>query len=329
MAAGDERALGELYDRHGSAVYALARAIVGERADTEEVVADAFGQAWRTAGKFDPARGSVTAWLATITRTRALDLVRARGRRSKVLARAAQESDAGFATPLASSDAPDRDVERQETRQLVTRSLGQLPEAQRRVIELAYFGGLSHSEIAAELNARVRRPARRARPATLPWAAAAAVVLAILGGFGYWRAREEARVLRTRLDVAQRQRDSTEHVVAALLDSSVAITDLAATGKAPSMRLYWNRARHIVVVAAFDLPPAPAGRTYQLWAIEKGRAPVSVGTFNSPSSGRTVITLQMPAGVQPEVSAVTEEPAGGSPQPTQQPFLIGSLPRRS
>ena len=120
-------------------------------ADTEEVVADAFGQAWRTAGQFDPARGSVTAWLATITRTRALDLVRARGRRSKVLARAAQESDAGFATPLAASDAPDRDVERQETRQLVTRSLGELPEAQRRVIELAYFGGLSHSEIAAEL----------------------------------------------------------------------------------------------------------------------------------------------------------------------------------
>ena len=151
MAAGDERALGELYDRHGSTVYALARAIVGERADTEEVVADAFGQAWRTAGQFDPARGSVTAWLTTITRTRALDLVRARGRRSKVLARAAQESDAGFATPLASSDAPDRDVERQETRQLVTRSLGQLPAAQRRVIELAYFGGLSHSEIAAEL----------------------------------------------------------------------------------------------------------------------------------------------------------------------------------
>ena len=151
MAAGDERALGELYDRHGSTVYALARAIVRERADTEEVVADAFGQAWRTAGQFDPARGTVTAWLATITRTRALDLVRARGRRSKILARAAQESDAGVAAPLAASDAPDRDVERQETRQLVTRSLGELPEAQRRVVELAYFSGLSHSEIAAEL----------------------------------------------------------------------------------------------------------------------------------------------------------------------------------
>jgi RNA polymerase sigma-70 factor, ECF subfamily len=151
MAAGDERALGELYDRHGSTVYAVARAIVGERADTEEVVVDAFGQAWRTAGQFDPARGTVTAWLATITRTRALDLVRARGRRSKALTRAAQESEAGFAAPVAANAAPDRDVERQETRQLVTRSLRELPDAQRRVIELAYFGGLSHSEIAAEL----------------------------------------------------------------------------------------------------------------------------------------------------------------------------------
>jgi anti-sigma-K factor RskA len=182
----------------------------------------------------------------------------------------------------------------------------------------------------AELRERVLREARQVRPlmprrrAILPWAAAAAVVLAILGGFGYWRAANEARVLRTRLDVTQSQLDSTKYVVAALLDSSVAITDLAATGKAPSMRLYWNRARNIVVVAAFDLPPAPAGRTYQLWAIQKGHAPVSVGIFNTSTAGRGVITLAMPTGVRPQVSAVTEEPAGGSPQPTQQPFLVGS-----
>src|SRR5437867_389335 len=82
-------------------------------------------------------------------------------------------------------------------------------------------------------------------------------------------------------------------------------------------------------VTAFDLPPAPAGRTYQLWAIEKGRAPVSVGTFNPAPNGRAVITLPMPAGVKPDLSAVTDEPAGGSPQPTQQPFLVGSWQRRT
>src|SRR3989442_10454765 len=93
------------------------------------------------------------------------------------------------------------------------------------------------------------------------------------------------------------------------------------------MRLYWNRARNIVVVTAFDLPPAPAGRTYQLWAIEKGRAPVSVGTFNPPPNGRAVITLPMPAGLKPDLSAVTEEPAGRAPPTHPQPLLLGYPPR--
>ncbi len=151
MAGCDERALGELYDRHGGPVYSLALAIVGEQADAEEVVADSFGQAWRTAEQFDPARGSVTAWLATITRTRALDLVRARGRRARALTRAALGNSEGLATPIAAGEAPDRGVERQEARRQVARSLAELSEPQRRVIELAYFGGLTQAEIAAEL----------------------------------------------------------------------------------------------------------------------------------------------------------------------------------
>ncbi len=152
MVGRDERALGDLYDRHGAPIYSLALAIVGERADAEEVVADSFGQAWRTAEQFDPARGSVTAWLATITRTRALDLVRARGRRARALMRAAVGNSEGLAAPIAAAgEAPDRGVERQEARRLVERSLAELSETQRRVIELAYFGGLTQTEIAAEL----------------------------------------------------------------------------------------------------------------------------------------------------------------------------------
>ena len=152
MSAGDDRALGELYDRHGGLAYALAVAIVAERADAEEVVADAFGQAWRTASQFDPGRGSVAAWLATITRTRALDLLRARGRRARALERAAQAGTNGLAAPLAEmAVAPDRDAEQQEAKRFVRRCLAELPEPQRRVIELAYFGGLTQTEIAAEL----------------------------------------------------------------------------------------------------------------------------------------------------------------------------------
>ena len=133
----------------------LQHAVAGGRIDhkrAEEVVADSFGQAWRTAERFDPARGSVTAWLATITRTRALDLVRARGRRARALTRAAVGNSEGLAAPIApAGEAPDRGVERQEARRMVERSLSELSESQRRIIELAYFGGLTQTEIAAEL----------------------------------------------------------------------------------------------------------------------------------------------------------------------------------
>jgi RNA polymerase sigma-70 factor (ECF subfamily) len=152
MAAGDERALGELYDRRAGMVYSLALAIAGERADAEEITVDALSQAWRTAGQFDPTRGSVVAWLTTIARTRALDLVRERRRRVRAETQATLESVDGLAAPLAEAGAaPDRSVERDEARQIVTRSLEALPEPQRRAIELAYFRGLSQSEIATEL----------------------------------------------------------------------------------------------------------------------------------------------------------------------------------
>ncbi|MGQ0643391.1 MAG: sigma-70 family RNA polymerase sigma factor [Gemmatimonadaceae bacterium] len=153
LATGEERALGELYDRHCSGAYGLARAIVRVASDAEEVVADCFAQMWRTAATFDPGRGSVAAWVTTIVRTRALDLIRAQRRRARVLDDAAviSEEEGGAGTP-ARGDTPDRDVERSEARELVRRSLADLPGPQRRVLELAYFGGMSQSEIAEFLS---------------------------------------------------------------------------------------------------------------------------------------------------------------------------------
>jgi RNA polymerase sigma-70 factor (ECF subfamily) len=152
-AGGDERALGELYDRYGGMAFSLACAIVGEPADAEEVVADTFAQIWRSAAGFDPARGSVAAWVATITRTRALDLVRSRKRRARVLEEAAVVTDEGETLVLAPTlEAADRGAELSETSVIVRRSLSELSPPQRRVIELAYFGGLSQSEIAAQLS---------------------------------------------------------------------------------------------------------------------------------------------------------------------------------
>lgn len=151
-AAGDERALGALYDRHGATAYALARAIVKDGTDAEDVVAATFAQAWRGAARYDAARGGVGAWLCTIARTRALDVLRARKRRARAEESAAADGD-GLALPLAApAPLPDASAEQAETRDLVTRSLAALPEPQRRVLEMAYFGGLSQSDIAAELS---------------------------------------------------------------------------------------------------------------------------------------------------------------------------------
>jgi anti-sigma-K factor RskA len=158
-----------------------------------------------------------------------------------------------------------------------------------------------------------------------PWLAAAALLVLALGLTVAYRSERAARHAATRaLAAAHDTIAAGDSLVATLLAPDVGTADLAATGKAPSMRLFWNRARNVVVVAAFELAPAPAGRTYQLWAIKKGQAPVSLGTFNTAQGGRAVVSLRMPAGFRPDLSAVTEEPAGGSPQPTQQPFLVGS-----
>lgn len=152
MAAGDDRAVQDLVARHGDALYALARSMLGEHADAEEVCADAFLQAWRTARTFDPSRGSVIAWLATMVRSRALDRLRARKQHGIKLQRVAEPIlHGGGEAVTPAEEAPDRQLEGVEARAMVERALADLPDAQRRVIELAYYSGLSQSEIAAQL----------------------------------------------------------------------------------------------------------------------------------------------------------------------------------
>lgn len=143
VAQRDELALGILYDRFGGLVYALAHRIVGQQVDAEEVAMETFSQAWRDAGKFDASRGSVAAWLCIIARSRALDLVRSHSRRQRLNESVAREPvDDSVGAP---------DVLHDERRQAVGAALAELPEAQREAIELAYYQGLSQSEIAERL----------------------------------------------------------------------------------------------------------------------------------------------------------------------------------
>ena len=146
MRRGDAQALGELYDRTLSRVFALAVRIVRNEADAEEVVCDVYRQAWENAVDYSSGRGAVMAWLLTMTRSRALDHLRRRRAR-------------GVEEPLHPDDALDaymlREGPEQEslldvlaTGSAVQRALAVLSAAQRRVVELAFFEDLTHQEIA-------------------------------------------------------------------------------------------------------------------------------------------------------------------------------------
>ena len=186
------------------------------------------------------------------------------------------------------------------------------------------------------LRERVLREARRVRPLPrtprrvplVPWlAAAASLLLAVAAGYGYLRERAGWRAAEQVVAVARDTIARQQGVITAVLAPDVSTVVLTSKGQPPSARLFWNPAQHRVVISVFRLPPAPAGRTYQLWAIAQGKPPVSVGTFNTAPNGRLIAAMDVPVGLEFQVTAVTEEPAGGSPQPTQAPFLIGQLPR--
>lgn len=142
MAAGDADALGSFYDRWAAAVQAVTLAIVHERSEAEDVVEETFWQAWRQASRYDAGRGTVSAWLLTIARSRAMD-------RARVLVRRRETSVDEAGTMEAHAPDPAEQAAAAERRAAVADALGALPEPQREVIEMAYFGGLSQSEIAA------------------------------------------------------------------------------------------------------------------------------------------------------------------------------------
>lgn len=140
-AAGERPALAALYDRHAGVMLALGVRILRDRGEAEEVLHDVFLEAWKRAGDYDPSRGSVRTWLTLRMRSRCLDLVKSAGRSRTRAAGASLEGVAGSAEPEASG--PDRTK--------VRGALAALPDDQRTILELGYFGGLSCSEMAEEL----------------------------------------------------------------------------------------------------------------------------------------------------------------------------------
>ncbi len=142
-ARGDRAALGVLYDRHATFLLALAVRIIGQEREAEDLLHDVFIEAYKCAKQYDPTRGEVRTWLLMRMRSRALDRWRKRGRQKQVLEDTADLPDHGAEDP-ALTGAPER--------VRVRTAVLALPVNERRVLALAYFAGMSSSEIAKELN---------------------------------------------------------------------------------------------------------------------------------------------------------------------------------
>lgn len=144
IARRDETALASLYDRYRLILFGLLLRIVNSRVEAEDVLQEVFVQVWRQAADFDERRGKPFTWLVTLARSRAIDRLRQLNARERLAVAAAQEA------PAEASDAV-QDAYRSEQREIVTEALQQLPEEQRQALLLAYYEGLTQSEIATRL----------------------------------------------------------------------------------------------------------------------------------------------------------------------------------
>jgi anti-sigma-K factor RskA len=170
------------------------------------------------------------------------------------------------------------------------------------------------------------------------WLAAASVGIALIALAAYMSERNDRIRLEhtlANLDSAATARDTElaelrtnvaqrDSLLATVLSPAVQTTQLTATGRPPSARIYLNRRLGRIVISAAALDPAPSGRTYQLWGIANGSA-ISLGIFNTRPDGTATISLQIDPLVDFQAAGVTEEPEGGSAQPTAAPFLVGEL----
>jgi RNA polymerase sigma-70 factor (ECF subfamily) len=144
----DAEAFEVFYDRHGGVAYSLAYRILGERGAAEDCIQEAFISIWRSGGRFDPTRGSVRSWTLSIVRNRAIDVLRSKAGKAPKMT----FDDDEIIESRPSGELTDEEAMRHETATEVRGALSQLPDDQSKVIQLAYFGGFSQSEIAGMLN---------------------------------------------------------------------------------------------------------------------------------------------------------------------------------
>lgn len=145
IAAGQTEALATLYDRYSGMLQALARRVLHDLSDAEEVLQEAFLQVWKQAERYDSSRSSVSTWLVLITRSRAIDRLRSRRVTERTVSAAEKEKPQTHTSPHGPGN-----VFTQERHRRLQEELLKLPEEQRQVLEMAFYRGMTQSEIAAE-----------------------------------------------------------------------------------------------------------------------------------------------------------------------------------
>lgn len=143
---GDAQAFEVIFDRHSDAAFSLAYRMCGRRSMAEDVVQEAFLSLWRSGARYDPRRASVRTWVLSVVHNRAIDAFR------RDVVRAGRDvPDEGATERMPAPERTDDEVQRRDQAQHIRGVLGELPTEQRQVIELAYFGGFSHTQIAQML----------------------------------------------------------------------------------------------------------------------------------------------------------------------------------
>jgi RNA polymerase sigma-70 factor, ECF subfamily len=149
IAKGDRRAFGQLYDRSSQVLFTLSLKLLGDREEAEDLLQEVYTEVWRKSVRYDERRGSPMAWLITLTRSRGIDRIRARASRGHGMTESLE--DAPIADMQGHAPTPFDQQADAEVRTFVMKALVELPTAQRQALELSYYEGLSHSEIAERL----------------------------------------------------------------------------------------------------------------------------------------------------------------------------------
>ena len=171
---GDQQAFSQLYDYSSTLLFTLAVRMLGNREEAAELLQDVYLEVWRKVSRYDVGRGTPIAWLITLTKSRAIDRLRARASRGY---RATNSLEGGMATQVADpAPSPLETQADQELRTAIGAAVAGLPQSQQQAIELAYYEGLSHTEIATRLNqplgtvkTRIKLGMSKLRESLLQW----------------------------------------------------------------------------------------------------------------------------------------------------------------